>query len=156
MIRTEERLRLCITLLALNLAFIWGNSLLPRAASAALSDWAGNMLALFVTGNAEQGIMEEGDLLRKFAHATEFACLGMCLRWLFGMLTRKTVCSLVLPMLFGVLAAFVDEGIQMFVPGRGPGLQDVGIDTLGLALGVAILSIIHVAKKSKILEENKQ
>ena len=96
-----------------------------------------------------------GDLLRKIAHCAEFACLGVCLRWLFGMLMKRHAAWLGLPFAAGVAAAFVDEGIQMLVPGRGPGLIDVGIDTIGVVLGIGFLSIIYVYRKTKTTEENK-
>ena len=44
MIRTDKRLRLCITLLICNLIFIWGNSLLPGEISGAFSDWVKSIL----------------------------------------------------------------------------------------------------------------
>lgn len=39
MIRTDKRLRLCVTLLVLILVFIWGNSLMPGEVSQAISNW---------------------------------------------------------------------------------------------------------------------
>lgn len=155
MIRTKGRLCLCTALLTMNLVFIWGNSLLPREASAAFSNWVGNVLSFILPGGGEQELGGGGDLLRKVAHCAEFACLGMCLRWLFGMLLKKPASWFTMPFFAGVLVAFLDEGIQMLVPGRGPGLVDVGIDTTGLVLGIGFLSIIYVYRKNKMLEENK-
>ena len=39
MIRTDKRLRICVTLLILILVFIWGNSLMPGTVSQAISNW---------------------------------------------------------------------------------------------------------------------
>ena len=154
MIRTKKRMALCITWLVLNLMFIWGNSLLPGSVSGAFSNRVGSLLSQLISGG---GAPEQGSgLLRKVAHFSEFALLGMCLRWLFGMVMQKPTQHLLLPVLSGVAVAFVDEGIQMFVPDRGPGLLDVGIDSSGLILGVAIVSILYFRKKSKTLEETKQ
>ncbi|MBR6684262.1 MAG: VanZ family protein, partial [Firmicutes bacterium] len=60
-------------------------------------------------------------------------------------------------LLAGIAAACIDETIQIFVPGRGPGIADVGIDTLGVTLGIVFISLIQQIKKnkSKHLEENK-
>ncbi len=154
MIRTKRRMGLCIIWLILNLAFIWGNSLLDRENSASVSEWVGNALAAVIPGTSN-GVLESGDLLRKLAHFAEFALLGVCLRWLYGMMMQKPAHYLLLPVFSGVAVAFVDEGIQMFVPGRGPGLMDVGIDSSGLVLGIVILSFISW-KKVKNLEETKQ
>ena len=151
MIRTNTRLRVCITLLVCNLIFIWGNSLLPGEISGAFSDWVKDLLApLF--GRDESG-GGGGGLLRKFAHFTEFATLGVCLRWLLGMLDTKRIRQLLVPLAGAFLVACVDETIQMFVPDRGPGIKDVAIDTAGAVLGIVILSCIHHFK-SKTLEDS--
>lgn len=144
MIRTENRLRLCWTLLILNLCFIWGNSLLPGTVSGQFSDWVKELLHSFLPGGHSGG---SGGLLRKIAHFTEFACLGAVFSWLFGMLKRHPGLALVCG--FGV--ACVDETIQRFVPDRGPSLWDVGIDTCGCIVGMLILLTGHFIKeKSKL------
>ena len=61
MIRTDKRMRLCAALLICNLAFIWGNSLLPGTVSGAFSDWSGDLLAGRVPGG---GTETGGGLLR--------------------------------------------------------------------------------------------
>ena len=151
MIRTNTRLRVCIALLVCNLIFIWGTSLLPGEFSGAFSDWVKDLLApLF---GWDEGIGGGGGLLRKFAHFTEFAALGVCLRWLLGMLDTKRIRQLLVPLAGAFLVACVDETIQMFVPDRGPGIKDVAIDTAGAVLGIVILSCIHHFK-SKTLEDS--
>ena len=146
--KTNTRMRLCITLLVLNLLFLWGNSLLPGEVSGAFSRWVKELLGI-APGDPHTG----HGLLRKLAHFTEFACLGLLLCWLLGMLQRKLwpLWSL----LCGASAAAIDETIQLFVPDRGPAIKDVGIDTLGVCLGIVIIYIIRKHKKSKYLEEHK-
>ena len=146
MIRTETRLRLCQTLLVLNLILIWGNSLRPGEVSGAISDAVKSILLpiveLVFPGIGSSG----GGLLRKVAHFTEFACLGMCLSWLLAMLGKHKVLSL----LFGFLTACVDETIQAFVPGRNPSPIDVAIDTSGVVTGMILLFVgYHIYKKRK-------
>jgi len=154
MIRTKKRLWICCFLLSLNLIFIWGNSLLPGEVSGALSDAVKDILAPLFGGTP--GSPSGGGLLRKLAHFTEFTCLGLCLRWLFGMLRQKPLEYMTFPLLCGIAAAGIDETIQRFVPLRGPSIKDVGIDTLGVILGIVIISLIQIKKKRiKILEENK-
>jgi len=134
MIRTEKRLRLCCALLILNLAFIWGNSLLPGEVSGAFSDWVKGILArLFNSGDPGTG----GGLLRKIAHFTEFAALGMVLSWLFGMLQKGKL----YPFVWGAAAACIDETIQRFVPDRGPSIRDVLIDSCGVVTGMLMLYV---------------
>lgn len=131
--RTDKRLRICVTLLICNLIFIWGNSLLPGEVSGAFSDWVKSILAKLFSGdpNAPAG----GGFLRKIAHFTEFTALGICLAWLHGMLQKGKI----QPLLWGVLAAAVDETIQRFVPDRGPSIRDVCIDSAGVLTGMILL-----------------
>ena len=56
MIRTDKRLRLCITLLVCNLIFIWGNSLLPGEISGAFSDWVKSLLAHLLPVGPQSGL----------------------------------------------------------------------------------------------------
>ena len=76
-----------------------------------------------------------GGLLRKMAHFTEFAALGMLLAWLHGMLQKGKL----RPFLWGVAAASADETIQCFVPDRGPAVKDVCIDSAGVLTGIILL-----------------
>ena len=154
MIHTKKRLWVCMALLCCNLAFIWGNSLLPGEISGAFSDWVKDLLApLF---GMDEGAPGGGGLLRKLAHFTEFLTLGLCLRWLWGMIIPKLSKQLLCSLGAAFVTACIDETIQMFVPDRGPGIKDVLIDTAGAVLGITILTLIHYQKtKSKSLEENK-
>lgn len=156
--QTDRRIAFCILLLCVNLVFIWGNSLLPGSVSGDLStkvkQW---ILSLFpkLQGTADDG---GHHLLRKLAHFTEFCCLGICLRCLVRLQRKSGVQQLLLPWCGGVLAACADETIQCFVPDRGPALTDVGIDALGVTLGVGIVSLVYFMKekKTKKLEENEK
>ena len=134
MIRTSRRMGLCVCLLLCNLVFIWGNSLLPGEVSGQLSDWIKGILE-FLFSSSGQEDTTGGFLLRKLAHFTEFAALGMLLSWLFGMLKR----SWRYPLLAGISAACIDETIQMFVPDRGPAIKDVCIDSCGVCTGMLLL-----------------
>ncbi len=145
MIRTDRRLRLCTALLICNLVFIWGNSLLPGEISGAFSDWIKGILSRLFSGSPSEP--SGSGLLRKMAHFTEFAALGMCLAWLHGMLQKGWF----RPFLWGALAACVDETIQRFVPERGPSIRDVCIDCAGVLMGIILLWCgHHYCKKRSI------
>lgn len=144
MIRTDRRVRLCATLLVLNILFIWGNSLLPGAVSGAVSQWVRNVLAFLFHSGSDNPNAGHG-LLRKLAHFTEFACLGALFAWLLGML-RKIV-LFALPC--GFLVACIDETIQRFVPGRGPAFMDVLIDTSGVLVGIGLLFLGYTIRKKQ-------
>lgn len=134
MIRTEKRLRLCNTLLVMLLVFIWGNSLLPGEISQTFSDWVKALLSAVFSGGGSGGGQGSG-LLRKAAHFTEFTALGCLLCWRAGMLKKRSF----VPALWGVAAACIDEGIQIFSPGRAPRVTDVLLDSCGVLTGLLLL-----------------
>ena len=141
--------KLCLTLIFLNLAFIWGNSLLPGGISQILSNW----LASVLTGNGSGG--EGTGLLRKLAHLSEFACLGFLLAWYAWLRGERSFHLLCAALLGGLLTACVDESIQMLTPDRGPSLVDVWIDTCGVVIGLTALFVIK-SKTKNIPGGNKQ
>ena len=144
--RTKPRLWINSGLIIGILCFIWGNSLLPGEDSGQLSGFVGMMLQKllpFVDLQSEMGL----HLLRKAAHFSEFAALGMSFAWLFGMLSKQRLLSLALPLLSGAGAAAIDESIQLFSPNRGPSIKDVGIDTAGVITGIAVLTLLHFLYK---------
>lgn len=143
--RTKYRLILSFSLLTALLCFIWGNSAMPGQASGELSGWVGDLLQKllpFLDLSTDPG----KTILRKMAHFSEFAALGMCLGWIFGMLRP----SFWLPWLCGTAVACVDECIQIFSPGRYASPVDVSIDSAGVLTGVSILLFLHwMLKKRK-------
>lgn len=143
MIQTKRRLNLCTALILLILAFIWGNSLMKAEHSNAFSQWVKELLAQFL--GSDTAITREGGLLRKIAHFTEFTALGICLAWRNGMLGRSPYRSF----LTGAAAAVIDETIQCFVPGRGPGIKDVLIDSSGVLTGMLLLYLGHTLLKKR-------
>jgi VanZ family protein len=149
--RTDKRLRLNRLLTVLLLCFIWGNSMLPGEISGRLSDWVKSILAMLLPGDVP-GVTTGGGLLRKIAHFSEFAMLGMCLTWRLGMLEKKKILALV----YGFGVACMDELIQRFVPNRGPSLRDVAIDTCGVAAGICLLLLAHkFVRNQKTSKENE-
>lgn len=77
-------------------------------------------------------------LVRKTAHILEFAALGCSLMlhlaaWKRHVRLRRTW---LWAWAIGTVYAATDELHQFLVPGRGPRLSDVGIDCVGVILGV--------------------
>ena len=152
--RNIYQLWICVPLLILNLSFIWGNSLLSGPESSELS---GGVMA-WLTENLGAMIPGGEFLLRKAAHFSEFACLGMLLTWLFRLLRQRGIHSFTMPLLCGSLAALADETIQVLTPERGPSVVDVWIDTAGAATGILLLLLIFGLigrRNSNPMEENK-
>ena len=146
--RSKRRIAVCISLICLNLIVIWGNSLLPGQASAALSQWFQAILqAILPVGEA--GVDQGHGLLRKLAHFTEFALLGAAFSWLYAMLPDMRRQRIVLAVVSGFLAACTDEIIQRFVPGRNGNFIDVGIDTAGVVTGIVLFLMLNSFLQSK-------
>ena len=131
----KKRKALCCVLIALNLALIWGNSVLPGGVSMELSDGFLALLGRNIPFLARIGSM----LIRKLAHFSEFACLGLLLGWLLS--PEGGFRGFAEPALLGTLAACVDETIQRFVPGRESSLIDVWIDIFGVCAGILLLRL---------------
>ena len=142
---------LCAVLLCLNLLFIWGNSALPGGISAWIS-------GSFCRINAIDPRAE--DLVRKLAHFSEFACLGLLLAGSFLLHGQQGIHRFTMPLLCGLLAACLDETIQVFSPGRASRLLDVWIDTAGAAAGILCLlagkAVYDVIKSKKQTGGTKQ
>ena len=120
-------------LIGLNLIFIWGNSAMTGEESGDLSqgvlEWIVSFLPVFA--------QETGHLiLRKLAHFSEFACLGLLSGALMRLKTGKVSVSL---WGAGLAVACIDETIQYFVPGRASSVLDVWIDASGFAVGTLVL-----------------
>ncbi len=121
------------------LGFIWGNSLLSGEESGQISGgllrWLKSVLP-FLKGMPEL-------LLRKLGHFSEFAALGFLLCWLFRLGGQQGVHRFSVPLLCGMLAANIDETIQVFRPGRGPSVIDVWIDVAGVCAGIAVFFLLR-------------
>ena len=137
------------TLLVLNLAFIWGNSLLSGAESGQMS---GGIVEFFMELlHIPVSYTDMFHLIvRKLAHLTEFACLSALISWHLRLVNEKRVYQIFLAVLLAMAAALVDETIQLYTPDRGPSLLDVWIDTLGAALGMTAVQLgYHLKKKNQ-------
>ena len=129
--------RILSILILLNLALIWGNSMLTGLSSEAVS---GGILALL--GRFLPVLLTEAGhtLLRKAAHFSEFALLGLLYCGRHRLVKGEAPVHL---RGFGLAVACIDETIQIFTPGRASSLIDVWIDASGFALGLLLIVIFH-------------
>ena len=87
----------------------------------------------------EAAVAAIGHPVRKAAHATEFASLAFLFVVFFSLFSFGTrVLRAAAAFACAVAYAATDEIHQMFVPGRGPSVADVGIDALGALAGTLI------------------
>lgn len=133
---------------------IWGNSMRTSTQSAQQS---GSLLAFLTPWLTALGIQPEGfhTILRKLAHLSEYGLLGVLWTmelWLGphrekrrGAMERLSFC---------MLTAFLDETIQLFVPGRSGEIRDVWIDTAGAWTGIVITTCL-VCIAAKFRNRNK-
>ena len=92
--------------------------------------WASLIFALSGTPRLDTGLGTWDLILRKAAHVSAYAVLGLLL---------ARVLPPIAAWLAGVVYAASDELHQHFVPGRHGAPLDVAIDAVGLLLGILLL-----------------
>ena len=132
------------------LCFIFGNSMLSKEVSGTISK-----LVAWILGG-ELGTTEEGHhLVRKLAHFTEYAALGVVGHlWLDCMMQDKYRTYLTVS-LVGVATPLIDETIQIFSQ-RGPALADVWIDVGGYLLGVSVVLAVFFITRERQKKNSRQ
>lgn len=76
-------------------------------------------------------------ILRKCAHFTEFAVLGVLSS--LTLLQTKVLCRGLSAMAFCLAIATMDETLQLFVDGRAGSVFDVMIDGVGALVGIGVV-----------------
>ena len=154
------RRRILLTVLIVcMLAFIWGNSLLSREISGAISDTIlkyanrvaeaaglGESFFSFFTDTDGDGEAEEtSHWIRKAAHITEFAVFAVLLRLRLESTGEKRFFTVLA--LSGATAA-MDETLQIFSH-RGSQLRDVLIDLAGALLGLGLVWLLGRKRRKR-------
>ena len=132
--------RMRIVTLALWLFFIWGHSLLPGEASSSESGFFVELLGPIFRAIGVSDIDTIHLIVRKGAHFSEYAVLGVLAWRAFG--TELLACALAV----GIAVPCIDEIIQLFVSGRNGAVRDVLIDMAGFALGTLICWLVSRAE----------
>lgn len=129
------------------LCFIWGNSMLSREISGAISHFVASILG------GESGPSDEGHfLVRKMGHLLEYTALGVVSYLNFDLLIQDRSRKYLVVSLIGVTTPLIDETIQIF-SGRGPSLTDVWIDVLGYTLGAVTVFLMFVLVFSRVQKD---
>jgi VanZ family protein len=100
--------------------------------------WAALIFALSSVPDLGTGLGGWDLVLRKLAHAAEFAVLG-------ALLLRATARSGI-AFVLGTLYAVSDELHQSFVPGRAGSPLDVALDTVGVAIGIVLSQVVRARR----------
>ena len=128
-------------LVLLTLAFIWGNSLLPRTESQEISR---GLLAELCAALEHVGMHldpQNDHWLRKLAHFGEFGLLGAELGLLLCLNRRQSVQGFVNCAFAGLAVAVTDEALQL-ISNRGSQVQDVLLDFAGFLTGLLLCGLL--------------
>ena len=85
-------------------------------------------------------------VLRKCAHFTEFAVLGVLSS--LTLLQMKVSRRVLIAMVFCLVVASMDETLQLFVDGRAGRVVDVMIDEAGALSGIGVIGVLRCVYKS--------
>lgn len=154
-----------LVLIALTLAFIFGQSMLPASRSMQTSDGVADTVEHILTPDSADGSdTEDGGAhrpvidffikyLRKIAHFVEHGVLGLEMFFLLLTLEKRAgrehgimplgVTTLLFSLNLGLIVGFLDETIQIF-SGRMYSIVDVWLDFAGYAAFTAVLTLVYV------------
>jgi VanZ family protein len=101
--------------------------------------WAALIFALSSIPSLNSGLGTWDEVLRKCAHVTEYAILGVLL--------VRAVGRQLPALLIGIAYAAGDEVHQHFVAGRHGSPVDVLIDTVGLVIGIVLVQRVFLQSR---------
>jgi len=92
--------------------------------------------------------------VRTLAHFLEFTALGFSVFLFLCHFDKKTHQIFLFSLLWGVVYALSDEAHQLLSPGRTFQIVDLGVDTLGVLLGI-LISFVLVIVVTRITSKSK-
>lgn len=103
-----------------------------------------------ISKEEKQEIIEKlQPIIRKCAHLTLYAVGGILIFLFINTYKMPLKNKIIYAIIIGGIYAITDEIHQAFVPGRGPGVLDVLIDTVGVTIGSTATSILSKTLKQK-------
>ena len=90
----------------------------------------------------------KGYVIRKIAHFTIYAAIGISISLFLYVITKKIFISSTLAFILSYMYAYYDEFRQLSVIGRSGSLKDVFIDSLGAFSGILLFTILAGGIKS--------
>lgn len=96
--------------------------------------------------------------VRKIAHMTEYFILAVTVSLPFYVYGLRGIWLMLVAGLICVGFACGDEYHQSFVDGRGPSMKDVGIDSIGVFLGIMVVRICcwTVLAPARMMERSRR
>ena len=92
-------------------------------------------------------------VIRKIAHFTIYALVGFLLMSLMLTYKMKEIDQIGISLIIGVVYASTDEIHQAFIPGRGPQVTDIVLDTIGVLTGIFI-SLLLIETIRRVTKKN--
>lgn len=121
--------------------FIWLHSMMNGVESAEESmSVLGFITQIFEGMGLDVDLTEH--ILRKLAHFSEFALLGILLAIDTLIAAGSCIKNIGNPLFLSIFVAAVDETIQLYSEGRSSSVIDIWIDFAGAAAGIAIFVLI--------------
>ena len=130
--------------------FIWGHSLVQGPQSSLESGLVVELLRPLFEALGVTDVDLATLVVRKAAHFSEYAVLGILSWGLFSARLRERGRA---PFPIAFLVALVpvcDECLQLFVPGRSGQLTDVLIDLSGVCAGALLATILSALRRRRV------
>ena len=83
-------------------------------------------------------------VIRKIAHFSIYTVVGILVMAFISTYQIKEKNRIIISTIIGIIYACSDEIHQSFVPGRSPMITDVMIDTMGVILGILLITTIKL------------
>ena len=139
-----------ITALIAIFVTIFGFSNQNSETSSGLSQKVTNFVVEFVPSiknmpekEKEQAEYRIEKVIRKIAHYSIYTLVGILLMSLMITYKLKELDRIAVSLIIGVIYASTDEIHQAFVPGRGPLVTDVILDSIGVLTGICIVLLVY-------------
>jgi len=145
MIVKNKPLRFWVIVYILYVALIFGQSAVPASGSSAESGFLLGLAQSVLSALHIPSAWLTEHLLRKMAHFTEYAIMGVLLRIMTGKMQERL--SLAFRMALPVFIPFLDETIQLFVPGRSGQVSDMWIDFAGVLTGLLLQRVFSKERR---------
>lgn len=130
-------------------SIIFGFSNQDSKTSGGISQKVTDILVKYIPAiqNAEEPQKQEmidrtESVVRKIAHFSIYTLVGILLMGLMSTYKLKELDRIATSLIIGMIYASTDEIHQAFIPGRGPLITDVILDTLGVITGIFLLMLI--------------
>lgn len=114
---------------------------------------ARRLMELFSVEISAQELRRLNHFLRKLAHFTLYFILGCGLAGITSHKLRRMPAAVCVSILLGAAFAVSDELHQVFSEGRGPSVQDVLLDTCGVAAGSLFFALFLYCLFKKIKKQ---